>query len=164
MLVAEIGLNGETKIAMEIVPIEFDEAKAFVKRWHRHHKPPTGHKYSIGCAVDGVIVGVVMVGRPVARRLQDGWTLEVNRLATDGTKNACSMLYAAAWRAARAMGYRRLITYILDTEPGTSLKAAGWKEIGRAGGLSWNVPSRPRVDKCPSQMKIRYEVREEIFV
>lgn len=144
---------------MEIIPIEFDEAKAFVKQWHRHHSPPIGHKFSIACAVDGIIVGVVIVGRPVARRLQDGWTLEVNRLATDGTKNACSMLYAAAWRAARAMGYRRLITYILDTEPGTSLKAAGWKEIGKAGGLSWNVPSRPRVDKCPSQMKIRYEVK-----
>lgn len=144
---------------MEIVPINFDEARAFVERWHRHHRPPVGHKFSIACASEGNIVGVAMVGRPVARMLQDGLTLEVNRLATDGTKNACSMLYAAAWRAAKAMGYKRLITYILDTEPGTSLKAAGWKEIGKAGGITWDRSSRPRVDKCPKQMKIRYEAQ-----
>ena len=142
---------------MEIVPINFDEACEFIRQHHRHHKPPVGHKFSIALANNGVIVGVATIGRPVARRLDDGWTLEVNRLATDGTKNACSMLYAAAWRAVKAMGYKRLITYILDTEPGTSLKAAGWKEIGKAGGLSWNVKSRPRIDKHPQQMKIRYE-------
>lgn len=143
---------------MEIVPIEFSEACHFIAEHHRHHKPPVGHKFSIACAKDGVIVGVATIGRPVARMLQDGWTLELNRLATDGTKNACSMLYGAAWRITRAMGYKKLITYILDTEPGTSLKAAGWKEIGRCGGLSWDVPSRPRVDKCPNQMKIKYEM------
>jgi len=144
-------------LQMELVPINFDEACEFVKQYHRHHKPPTGHKYSIALSDGEKIIGVVMVGRPVARRLDNGMTLEVNRLATDGTKNACSKLYAAAWRAAKAMGYKLLITYILDSEPGTSLKAAGWKEIGRAGGLSWNVKSRPRVDKCVQQMKIKYE-------
>lgn len=143
---------------MEIVPIEFSEACAFVLRHHRHHKPPVGHKFSIAVAVGGVIVGVAIVGRPVARRLQDGWTLEVTRCCTDGTSNACSKLYAAAWRASRAMGYRRLVTYILDTESGTSLVASGWKEIGRCGGGSWSVPSRPRVDRHPLQQKIRFEV------
>jgi hypothetical protein len=90
--------------------------------------------------------------------LDDGWTAEVVRLATDGSKNVCSMLYAASWRAARAMGYRRVITYILDSEPGTSLIAAGWKCIGECGGGSWSRTSRPRIDKAPLQKKIRFEI------
>jgi hypothetical protein len=89
--------------------------------------------------------------------LQDGWTAEVSRLATDGSKNACSMLYGAAWRACRALGYRRLITYILDTEPGTTLQAAGWKLVGAAGGGSWDRRERPRVDRHPTQGKLRWE-------
>jgi hypothetical protein len=97
------------------------------------------------------------VGRPVARHLDDGWTVEVNRVATDGTRNACSMLYAASWRAARAMGYRRMVTYTLDTEPGTSLRAAGWKIVGEVTARSWSCPSRPRVDKSPHQGKLRWE-------
>ena len=145
---------------MTIVPINFKEAKAFILQHHRHHKPPIGHKFSIACSDDGKIVGVATIGRPVSRKLDDGWTLEVNRLASDGTKNVCSMLYSAAWRVTRNLGYRKLITYILDTEPGTSLRAAGWKEIGVRGGLSWNVPSRPRVDMCPLQMKILF-IKEE---
>lgn len=143
---------------MTVVPINFDEACAFVKQYHRHHKPPVGHKFSIAVENEGNIVGVCMVGRPVSRHLDDGWTLEVNRVATNGYKNACSMLYGAAWRVTKNMGYRKLITYILESEPGTSLRAAGWKEIGKAGGLSWDTPSRPRVDKHPKQMKIRFEV------
>ena len=146
---------------IELVPIFRDEAFAFVKQHHRHHAPPVGSIFQIAAAEDGRVVGVVIVGRPVGRKLQDGFTAEVTRLCSDGTKNVCSKLYAAAWRAARAIGYRRLITYILDTERGTSLKASGWREVGRAGGLSWNVPSRPRVDKSPRQMKIRYEVTEK---
>ncbi len=98
-----------------------------------------------------------MIGRPVARHLQDGFTAEVTRVATDGARNACSMLYGAAWRAARAIGYRRLITYTLNTEPGESLRGAGFKCIGEAGGGSWNCPSRPRVDTHPTQMKLRWE-------
>jgi hypothetical protein len=90
--------------------------------------------------------------------LQDGYTAEVLRLCSDGTKNTCSMLYAAAWRAVRAMGYRKLVTYILISESGTSLRAAGWKCIGEAGGGSWNRTSRPRVDTHPLQKKIRFEV------
>ena len=96
--------------------------------------------------------------RPVSRYLDDGWTLEVNRLCTDGTRNACSMLYAAAWRAARAMGYHKLITYILDSENGASLRAAGWKCVGQAGGLRWTGKRRPEVDLCPTQMKIKFEI------
>ena len=142
---------------METVPINFDEAVAFVRQHHRHHQPPIGCKFSIGAAVDGEIVGVVMVGRPVARALQDGWTAEVTRLCTDGTPNACSFLYAAAWRAVRAMGYKRIGTYILASEDGTSLRAAGWRIVGRTKGRSWSTPSRPRVDKHPTQDKLRWE-------
>ena len=143
---------------LQIVPIKFDEANEFVRRYHRHHKPVVGHKFSIGCSDGEKIVGVAMVGRPVARRLDNGWTLEVNRLCTDGTKNACSMLYSSAWRAARAMGYKKLITYILDNESGTSLKASNWKCVGETGGGSWNSKARPRVDMHPTQIKIKWEV------
>lgn len=143
---------------LRIVTCPFDEACVFVARFHRHHKPPRGHIFSLAAADETCTVrGVVIVGRPVARRLQDGLTLEVLRLATDGARNACSFLYGAARRAALVLGYARLITYILDTEPGTSLKAAGWRLIGKAGGGSWNVPSRPRVDKHPTQGKLRWE-------
>jgi hypothetical protein len=103
-------------------------------------------------------VGVVIVGKPVARMLADGWTCEVTRLASDGTKNACSMLYRAAWRAARAMGYRRLVTYTLAEEPGTSLRAAGFRLIGEAGGGSWSRKDRPRVDLHPTELKLRWEL------
>jgi len=143
---------------LEIVPIDLAEASAFITEHHRHHKPPVGHKFSLGCAEGEKVVGVATVGRPVSRHLDDGWTLEVNRLCTDGTKNACSMLYAAAWRVAKNMGYRKLITYILDTESGVSLTAAGWTCIGKRGGGSWSVPSRPRVDKFPTQAKLLFEV------
>lgn len=142
---------------LQVVPIFQKAAKAFIGKHHRHHQPPVGSIFQIACAEDEKIVGVCMVGRPVARRLQDGFTAEVTRLCTDGTKNVCSKLYAAAWRIARSMGYKRLITYILESEEGTSLHAAGWKKAGRAGGLSWNVPSRPRNDKSPAQLKIRFE-------
>lgn len=145
---------------LEIVPMTLAEANAFVQKNHRHHRPVVGHKFSIGCAAKDIIVGVAIVGRPVSRYLDDGWTLEVTRLCTDGTKNACSMLYAAAWRAARAIGYKRLITYILVSEPGTSLKAAGWKCIGEAGGLRWTGKRRPTVDLYPAQMKLCFEKRK----
>ena len=142
---------------LDIVPVTLAEANAFVEQNHRHHKPVSGHKFSIGCADGDRIIGVAIVGRPVSRYLDDGWTLEVTRLCTDGTKNACSMLYAAAWRATRAIGYKRLITYTLITEPGTSLKAAGWKCIGEAGGLRWTGKRRPAVDLYPAQMKLCFE-------
>jgi tRNA A37 N6-isopentenylltransferase MiaA len=143
---------------LEIVPIKQSEAKAFVEQNHRHHKPPIGSIFQIACAKDGEVVGVIIVGRPVARHLDDGWVLEVNRLATDGTKNACSILYSAAWRVARNLGYKKLITYILESETGASLHASNWREVGARGGGSWNVKSRPRVDEHPLQKKILFEI------
>lgn len=145
-------------MSLELVPIKQDEANAFVKKYHRHHKPVVGSVFQIACAVNGEVVGVAIVGRPVSRHIdQGGWTLEVNRCCTDGTKNACSMLYSAAWRVAKNLGYKRLITYILDSEPGTSLRASGWKCLGEAGGGSWSNKKRPRVDKHPTQKKILFE-------
>jgi hypothetical protein len=133
-------------VKLTIVPVSLDEANAFVAAHHRHHKPVVGHKFSIGVADGERVRGVAIIGRPVARMLDDGWTLEVNRCCTDGTRNACSMLYGAAWRAVRALGYRRLLTYTLPFEGGASLRAAGWRLIGERGGGNWNTPARPRVD------------------
>ncbi len=141
-------------------PITLKEACAFVARHHRHHKPPQGGLFAIGCAVAGTDepCGVAIVGRPVARMSDNGWTCEVTRLATDGSRNACSMLYRAAWRAARAMGYRKLVTYILDTENGSSLNGAGFTCVGQAGGGEWSREGRPRVDLHPTQGKIKWEI------
>lgn len=138
-------------------PIRFAEASAFVREHHRHHTPPQGHVFSIAAMEGGARVGVVIVGRPVARRRDDGLTLEVTRLCTTGHPNACSFLYGAAARAAFALGYRRIGTYILKREPGTSLAAAGWKLIAETPGRSWSVPSRPRDDKHPIEPKLLYE-------
>lgn len=136
-------------MALEVVPVQFADACAFVRAWHRHHEPPQGHKFSIGVAEAGVLVGVVMVGRPVARHCDDGRTLEVTRTATDGTRNACSMLLGAAWRATSALGYRRLITYTQRGESGASLRASGWRVVAeRPARPGWNTASRPRVNKA----------------
>ena len=143
--------------ALALTPISLREANAFVERNHRHHKGVTGHKFSIGCTRDGELVGVAIMGRPVSRYRDDGLTLEVNRLCTTGAENACSMLYGAAARAARAMGYQKIITYTLDTEPGTSLRAAGWQCAGPAGGERWTGKRRPAADLYPPQKKLRYE-------
>lgn len=145
-------------MSLAVVPVTLREARAYVERTHRHHKPPQGGLFAIGASEGGEIIGVVIVGKPVARMLADGWTCEVTRLATDGSRNACSMLYRAAWRAARAMGYRRLVTYTLPEEGGSSLRAAGFKLIGEAGGGSWSRPSRPTVDMHPLQTKLRWEL------
>lgn len=144
-------------MGLELCPITLAEANMFVKKIHRHHRPVVGHKFSIGVMNEIGICGVAIVGRPVARFLDDGWTLEVNRLCTDGTKNACSILYSAAWRAAKALGYKKLITYTLPEEGGASLKASNWKCIGEAGGGSWNCKSRPRIDTHPLQKKLLWE-------
>jgi len=105
-------------MSLRIVPTTLKEANAFVLEHHRHHRPVVGHKFSIACADEDDVHGVAIVGRPVARHLDKGWTLEVNRCCTDGAKNACSMLYAAAWRATKALGYQKLITYTLPKEGG----------------------------------------------
>jgi hypothetical protein len=151
-------------MTLTIVPLPLDEANQFVADHHRHHLPVVGAKFCLGVVADsepscgGVIVGVAIVGRPVARRLDDGWTLEVTRVATDSTKNAASCLYGACRRATFALGYRKLVTYTLASEPGISLRAAGWKVLGEVRGRSWSCPSRPRVDKYPTQNKLRWEV------
>lgn len=139
---------------LRIVPCDFDEACAFIARHHRHHPPPQGHKFSLAVA-DGSeeVRGVATVGRPVGRLLDDGMTLEVTRVATDGCPNACSALYGACRRAAFALGYTRLVTYTLPEESGASLRGAGFKCLGERGGGTWNRASRPRVDKSPTQRK-----------
>lgn len=137
--------------------LDLGEANAFVAQHHRHHKPVVGHLFSLGAALGEEIVGVAIVGRPVARMRDDGSTAEVTRLCTDGSKDACSFLYGAAARAAFALGFKRIGTYILAAEPGTSLTAAGWRMIGEAGGGSWSRADRPRVDKAPTQAKLLFE-------
>ena len=144
-------------VKIQAIPLDFPTACAFVARLHRHHRPPVGHKFSIGAQIGDALVGVVIVGRPVSRMRDDGFTLEVTRLCTDGTPNACSFLYGRAAKAAFALGYGRIGTYILNTEPETSLKAAGWKLIGEAGGGSWSRPSRPTFDAHPLQGKLLFE-------
>ena len=131
---------------MKIVPMSLSEANQFVANFHRHNKPVQGAKFAIGASDGKTLIGVAIVGRPVARLLDNGWTLEVNRCCTDGTKNACSMLYSSAWKAAKALGYKRLITYTLPEEGGASLKASNWICLGLRGGGNWNVKSRPRID------------------
>jgi hypothetical protein len=143
---------------LEIQPIDFDEACQFVAVHHRHHIPPVGHKFSLAVNDGEKVVGVAIVGRPVARMSDNGWTLEVTRCCTDGTKNACSALYAACWRAARALGYHRLITYTLPAEGGTSLWAAGMRLVGERGGGSWSRAARPRVDKHSTEQKLLWEM------
>jgi len=142
---------------LEIVPITFREACIFIKKHHTHHIPPVGWKFGLAVSNGEQIVGVATIGRPVARRLDDGWTLEVNRCCTDKTKHVASKLYAGAWRAAKALGYKRIITYTLINEVGTSIKASGWKVIHKSKGGSWSCKSRPRIDKHPLQEKICWE-------
>ncbi len=140
-----------------IVPMTISDAKEFVAQHHRHHGAPTGALFALGAAMAGEVVGVAIVGRPVARRSDDGWTAEVTRLATTGERNACSMLYRACWRACVAMGYQRLVTFTLSSETGASLCGAGFRLLGTTPGHSWSVKSRPRVDRHPLQVKMRWE-------
>ena len=143
---------------MHIVPISLGEANELVRKWHRHHKPVVGHKFSIGVIGDDYAFhGAVIVGRPVSRALDNGLTLEVTRCVTDGAANAASMLYGAARRATFALGYRRLVTYTLMSESGASLRGAGWRVLAESAGGSWSCPSRPRVDRHPLEPKLRWE-------
>lgn len=144
-------------MALEVVPITFAEAAQYVRDKHRHHGAPVSAKLCVAVADGETVHGVAIAGRPVARMLDDTWTLEVYRVATDGTKNACSMLYRAVWRAARALGYRKVITYTLESEGGGSLRGAGFRVVGEVTGGSWSRKSRPRVDKHPLQGKLRWE-------
>lgn len=140
---------------MFAIPLELKEANEFVASIHRHHAPVYRDKFRIGCTDDsGKLVGVAQCARPVSRNLDDGKTLEVVRLCTDGTENACSFLYSRCARIARELGYKRIITYILMSENGASLKASGWKlDAENVGGGSWDKPSRHR-DIIPKQMSM----------
>lgn len=124
---------------MTIRPITLREANAYVAQHHRHNQPTNGHKWSIACYDGERLCGVAICGQPIARKLDDGLTVEIRRVCTDGTYNACSILYGACSRVARDMGYRRVITYTLISEPGASLKASGFINCGEAGGTSWNM-------------------------
>lgn len=142
---------------IELRPVYQAEAFAFIRQHHRHHNVPVGALWWHGAHNDaGDLIGVAIVGRPVARKLDDGLTVEVTRLCTDGTFNACSLLYGAARRVALDKGYRRGITYTLPDEGGASLRAAGWNYLGNTPGKSWSVRSRPRQDKHPLGEKDRW--------
>ena len=144
-------------MSLQLQPITQKEAKIFVDTHHRHHPAPVGCIFSVAINDGEKVVGVAMIGRPVARMNQNGYTAEVVRCCVlPGVKNGCSMLYGAAWRACRAMGYKKIITYTLQEEKGSSLRAAGWRIVGEVTGRSWNCPSRPRVDTSPSQLKMKF--------
>lgn len=145
---------------LRILPLGLRAANFQVTLWHRHHKPARGYKFAVGVLDEEnrQLRGIAICGRPVARAFDDGETLEVNRVATDGCPNACSALYGASRRIAREMGYRRIITYTLASEPGTSLRAAGWRRVRETDGGSWSCPSRPRVDQHPTEPKVLWEV------
>jgi hypothetical protein len=154
--------QGPRKAArLVIVPVTLRQANAFVRQNHRHHPQVQAHRYSLGvCGEDSTLAGVAITGRPVSRALDDGYTAEVTRVATDGTPNACSALLGAAWRAARAMGYRRIITYTHADESGASPRAAGFRRAAllpaRAG---WDCPIRPRRTLGTDRVKrIRWEI------
>ena len=149
--------NGSTRL--HVIPLELAEANRLVAMWHRHHQPSQGHRFSLGVVDnDGHLHGAAIVGRPVARLAGSPRdVLEVVRLVTDGTPNACSILYAAAARAGLAMGYRRIQTYILEEETGTTLRAAGWTNHGTAGGGQWkHTDGKPRRTDQPTGMKSRW--------
>lgn len=147
-------------MGLRVVPLTLKQANSFVAAIHRHHKPVQGHRFSLGVEEDGRIVGVCIVGRPVARGCNPYLTAEATRLATDGTKNACSILYAAAARACKAMGFEKIQTYTLQEEPGTSLRAAGWNAVATTAGGDWNHSAsyngKRRTDQ-PMTPKTRWE-------
>lgn len=143
---------------LDVVPCDLARAFDYVRHHHRHLDAPPGGKFSVGVACGGWLVGVAIAGRPIARMLDDGITVEIARVATDGTKNACSMLYGAIWRAARALGYQRGVTYTLPGEPGTSLRAAGWTCVGITSGGRWSRSARARRDDHPTCPKVRWEI------
>jgi hypothetical protein len=144
---------------MEAVPLHLREANEFVAKYHRHNLPTVGGKFAVGAAVDGKLVGVAIAGRPVARRLDDGKTLEVLRVCTDGTPNANSFLYGRVKRIALLLGYSGVITYTLEEESGASLRAVGAQVVGQVEPKEWNVPSRPRGSQAVyGKAKVKWEL------
>lgn len=144
--------------SLRVRPIPFGQAAAFCAVYHRHLKPPVGHLFSLGVYCSGRLVGAAIVGRPVARMLDDGHTVEVTRVAADGTRNACSALLGACRREAKKRRYDRVVTYTLPTESGASLRAAGFRPDGEAGGGSWDRTRRSRQTQHPTMRKLRWVV------
>lgn len=150
---------------IHIAPCSFKEANEYVFTYHRHNKPCIGQKFCISVRDDyGIIHGVAICGRPVSRYLDNGLTLEINRCCTDGTRNACSMLYSACVRVAKAMGYKTVITYTLESEDGASLKASNFTFDGIAGGKMWTGKRSGRDNGVPQEMKKRWVYRIEMGV
>jgi hypothetical protein len=153
-------------MSLYIVPCTIGEAQQFISEYHRHHPNLQGALFAVAVAsmdwkdtvYEDLPRGVATVGRPVSRSLDDGWTVEITRVAVlPNTPNACSMLYGACRRAAIALGYKRVVTYTLASEPGTSLRGAGFRVVADVRGETWNRPDRPRVDRSPLQNKLRWE-------
>lgn len=158
-------LGRRPPVRMMIAPVELRDARAFIAAHHRHSEPPRGHRFSIGLYDGEDLVGVVVAGRPVSRGADDGLTIELTRVTTTGSRNACSRLYGRACRAAAAMGYGRAITYTLVEEPGTSLRAAGFVRDGETPGGAWQHTAGPRAldrprlfdaPKMPTGPKVRW--------
>ena len=156
-------------MALQIRPISLAKANAFVNSNHRHNKAVTGQRFSIACYDGDKLCGVAICGNPIARKLDDGLTLEIRRVCTDGTRNACSMLYGACCRIGKNMGFQKIITYTLQSENGASLRASNFKLVAEnCGGTSWNSPSRPREEeqitlfgkekKYSDELKKRWEI------
>jgi hypothetical protein len=145
-----------------LAPTTLRAANAYVSQHHRHHKAARGHKFSVSVVdADGTVHGVGIAGRPVSRVLDKRGFIEVVRVCTDGTPNACSMLYGSLRRAAIALGYPKdhIVTYTLVSESGASLRAAGWIEVGRTTADDWDTPSRARQTDAPTEPKIRWSPR-----
>lgn len=154
-------MRADVQVRLVIVPVYWREAKAYIAAVHRHHEPGANGRFSIGVEDDaGQLRGVAVMGRPKARMLPHKQIMEVTRVATDGCPNACSALYGAACRLHRNHGYRKAITYILRSEPGTSLRAAGWRPVALTeDDASWDRRKRRRDDKHPLEQKVRWECR-----
>lgn len=145
---------------LRVRPVTLSKANELVADLHRHHKPVRGHRFSLSVVdPDDCLRGVAICGRPVARGIDQERVVEATRVCTDGTANVPSMLYGAVCRTQKAMGFDHAMTYVLASEPGTSLRAAGWKPVAHVAGRSWDTPSRPRTDKHPTEDKIRWECR-----
>ena len=143
-------------MALLIQPIHLKAAAEFVAQYHRHNIPPVGGKFAVSCHDDGRLCGVGICGRPVSRKLDDGVTIEIYRNCTDGTFNACSKIYGACCRVAKAMGYKKIVTYTLESEDGASLKAANFNLDGKAGGTEWTGERKRKYFVAPPEMKNRW--------
>ena len=140
------------------IPVSLKEAQAYINKYHRHHKASVGDKFRVACSIDGEIVGIAQCGNPVARYLCDGETLEITRLCTNGEKDVCSFLYSRCARIAKELGYKRIITYILETETGVSLKASGFKlDQNNVGGATWENNTRARERRKEQQLSMLEE-------